>query len=246
MPSPSPLTAWADFGLVMLAAPFGLWLWRPWSLPRRRLLALWIVLTFAWMYAPVLFQRRLGFGLQPALSAVAAVALIAMQGWLRRQRIAPRPVNYALALLAVPTSVLVFAALLESAATNAPTNVYLWSRGEQAAADWLAAHSGADDVVLSSIETGNGLVGWIPGRVVVGHIVATLDASTKETLAKRFFAADTPAGERGALLARSGATYVFDGPRERALGPADLRTLASLEPLYARDGVTIYRVRRGG
>jgi hypothetical protein len=245
MPSPHPLGAWVDFGLVMLAAPLGLWLWRPWSRPEHRLLLLWIGLTFAWMYAPVQFQRRLGFGLQPGLSVAAAVALMAAQRWATRGPLGTRPVNYALALLAIPTPMLVFVSLVTSAAFNKPTAVYLWTRNEQAAAEWLAAHSTREDVVLSSIETGNGLVGWIPGRVVVGHIVATFDAPAKERIVKQFFSSTTPADERSRLLASSGATYVFVGPRERSLGAAGLDALPELRPLYRESGVTIYAVRRG-
>ncbi len=243
MPSPSPATAWVDFGLVLLAAPFGLWRLRPWRQPEQRLLLLWTILTFAAMYLPVLFQRRLGFGLQPALAVAAAVALVALQDRMRSTRLGTRPANYVLTLLALNTSVLVYVSLLASAASNHPSPVYLWTAQEQEAADWLAQHSASRDVVLSSIEAGNALVGTIPGRVVVGHIVATLHAREKEALARRFFASDTPLDERARLLADSQATVVFYGPQERRLGQPDLEALPTLERVYQNDGVTLYRVR---
>jgi uncharacterized membrane protein len=62
-------------------------------------------------------------------------------------------------------------------------------------------------------------------------------------LAKRFFAARTAEAERAKLLEDSRATYVFQGPQERKLGPADLSSLAALERVYMKDGVEVYRVR---
>jgi hypothetical protein len=244
MPSPSPLTAWIDFGIVMIAAPFGIWLLRPWGGGEKRLLLLWVALTFAWMYFPVVFQRRLGFGLQPALAVLAAIALVSVQPRLRRLWLGSRPFNYALALLSLGTSILVFVALLASAATNRPSQVYAWSRAEQTAAEWLAARSTPSDVVLSSIESGNSLIGAISGRVVVGHIVATLHADQKEQLSKQFFSATSSDTERAALIEQTGATYVFVGPRERALGSPSFDDVPGLRRVYGSGGVDVYRVSR--
>ena len=140
MPAPSPALVWVDFGVVLLLAPLGLWLWRPCARPERRLLLIWVVATFAWMYAPVAFQRRLGFGLQPGLAALAAVGLLALQDRLRGSRVGTRPLNYLVTLLALGTSVLVFVSLVSSAASNRPAPVYLWTRAEQDAANWLGRY----------------------------------------------------------------------------------------------------------
>jgi hypothetical protein len=86
------------------------------------------------------------------------------------------------------------------------------------------------------------LAGAIDGRVVHGHIVATFDSDTKRRLVERFFSADASDVERQAILERSGATLVAFGPRERALGAADLR-LPSLEQVYDAEGVRLFRVR---
>ena len=80
---------------------------------------------------------------------------------------------------------------------NKPAEVYLWSRPEATAARWLGEHSSASDVVLASTEYANPLAGTIDGRVVHGHIVATLHSSAKEALVHRFFAADAAAADRG-------------------------------------------------
>ena len=62
---------------------------------------------------------------------------------------------------------------------NEPAEVYLWSRPEAAAAAWLGDHSTVQDVVLASTEFANPLAGAIDGRVVHGHIVATLHSARK-------------------------------------------------------------------
>jgi hypothetical protein len=126
--------------------------------------------------------------------------------------------------------------------SNKPAEVYLWTRPEAAAAAWLGAHSTARDVVLASTELANPLAGAIDGRVVHGHIVATLHSEQKESLVKQFFAAETTPRQRRDLLAESGATLVAVGPRERALGVTDLAAQPGLDLIYDQDGVQLYRV----
>jgi len=98
--------------------------------------------------------------------------------------------------------------------------------------------------VLASTEFANPLVGAIDGRVVHGHIVATLHSSDKETLVQRFFSADTAAAERGQILRESQATLVAFGPQERALGATDVSTTSGLSMVYDADGVELFRVAR--
>ncbi|MDQ3810132.1 MAG: hypothetical protein M3336_07570 [Chloroflexota bacterium] len=239
MPAPAPWALPTDFGLVLIAAPLA---WRAvlgWPTERRRFALLWIGLGLAWLYAPVPYQRRFGFGLQPMLAVLAAVGL-----WQVSARLHSRAFNYAVVGAALATPMLVYMALLASAASNSPSEVYLWSRAEARAARWLSERTTADDVVLAATEFANPLAGAIDGRVVHGHVVATLASPTKQALVERFFAADTPSPEREALLAESRATVVAFGPRERALGATNLAAQAPLEQIYDRDGVQLFRVRR--
>jgi hypothetical protein len=243
MPSPAPWSLPFDFGLVLLAAPLASKAVLRWPNERRWLIALWVCLGLAWMYAPVAYQRRFAFGVQPGLAVLAAVGVLELNARLRSARaLRRRFVNYAVALAAVSTSLLVYVSLLASAILNKPAPVYLWSLPEAAAAAWLGQHSTAEDVVLASTEFANPLVGAIDGRVVHGHIVATLRSPEKEALVHRFFAADVTPEERHQLLRNSMATVVALGPQERALGVDDLSGLTGLELAYDRDGVQLYRV----
>jgi hypothetical protein len=127
---------------------------------------------------------------------------------------------------------------------NKPAPVYLWSRPEAAAAAWLGEHSSVDDVILASTPFANPLVGAIDGRVVHGHIVATLHSPEKQALVQRFFSADANSWERSALLEASHATLVAFGPEERALGALDLSDTPRLGLVYDRDGIQVFRVSR--
>lgn len=249
MPSPAPWLLPIEFGLVLLAAPLAWPIVRDWPSERRNLLLLWLALGLIWMYVPVSYQRRLAFGVQPALALLAAVGLVHLDDHLRRARVGQirrRLLNDAVAILAVGTSTLVYVSLLASAATNRPAEVYLWTRAEATAANWLAEHSTDQDVVLSSLAFGNRLAGAIDGRVVVGHAVATRDFAHKVDMVARFYAPDTSSTERARILSESGATFVAVGPTEQAmLGSAgNLWAERYLEPVYRSDAVQLFRVRR--
>lgn len=245
MPAPAPWTLPFDYGLVLIAAPLAWSVVRTWSSDRRRLALVWIVGGLLWMYAPVPYQRRFGFGVQPMLAILAAIGLIVAHQWVARRgwgAIRRRALTYSVVLAATSTSVLVYLALIASAMTNKPVEVYLWTTSEATAADWLAQHSSASDVILASTELANPLVGVIDGRVVHGHIVATLRSDAKKALVERFFSVDATSAERTALLRQSGATLVAFGPYERALGASSLDDVSALERVYDRDGVSVYRV----
>jgi hypothetical protein len=245
MPSPPPWSLPLDFGLVLLAAPLAWGQLRGWPAEQRRLILLWIGLGLVWMYAPVPYQRRFAFGMQPALAVLAAVGLLEAQSWLVcrgvlgwRKRLA----GYVVVVCGLSTSMLVYFAVLGSAVADRPAEVYLWTRAEADAARWLASHSDASDVVFASTEFANPLAGWIDGRVVHGHIVATLHGEDKAALVRAFYSGSASAAERSELLAASHATIVAFGPRERTLGASSLASQPELRLIYDHDGVEFYRL----
>ncbi len=238
MPAPTPWMLPIDLGVVLLAAPLAWTRVREWPKAQRRLLLLWIGLALLWLYVPVPYQRRFAFGVHPALSVLAAVGLLVLN-----QRLHRRAVNLAIAAVTIATPVLVYVALMGSAVSNYPTEIYLWSRAEADAGAWIGSQSDAEDVVLASTDFSNALVGSIDGRAVHGHIVATLHSPEKRALVRQFFSAEATSQERGELLQQSGATMVAFGPRERALGATDL-TLPQLQLVYDRAGVEVFRVQR--
>jgi hypothetical protein len=247
MPSPAPWLLPLDFGLVLLAAPLAWPVVRAWPTERRRLILLWVVAGLVWMYAPVPYQRRFAFGAQPALAVLSAAGLLHLNTWMVARRIARwrvRLVHYSVIVAAVSTSLLVYFALVASSITNKPAEVYLWTQDEAAAAEWLGTHSDASDVVLASTDFANPLAGDIDGRVVHGHIVATLHSDDKAAQVAAFYSVDATVAERSRLLSDTGATVVALGPSERALGATDLNAQPELTVVYDHGGVEFFRVIR--
>jgi hypothetical protein len=247
MPSPPPWLLPLDFGVVLLGAPLAWRVVARWPVQRRNLILLWIGAGLIWMYAPVPYQRRFAFGMQPALAVLAAVGLWQLQGWMAARRTPYwriRLVNYSVIVGATATSMLVYLALLASAMNNKPAEVYLWTHAEASSADWLSSNSSAADVVLASTDYSNALAGVIDGRVVQGHIVATLHSDAKSAMLDEFFSSGATTEQRSRLLAETGATLVAFGPRERALGAASLADQPDLRLIYDEDGIQLFRVAR--
>lgn len=234
MPAPPPWSLPIDYGLVLLAAPFGAIAARGWRDEQRRLLLLWVGLGLLWLYVPVPYQRRFAFGTQPALAVLAAAGLLGANAWMRERAwdgLRRRAVNYAVALAASMTLVMTYLSLIASVTTNRPVPVYSWTRAEADAASWLAGKSDERTVVLASPAFSNPLAGAIDGRVIAGHPVATLDMLGKEALVRSAFAGSVDA------LCRSGATIAALGPSEVELGGESLLKLPGVRTLRERDGV---------
>lgn len=192
MPSPRPWDLPLDYGVVLLLAPLGLIALRRQTTLEQRLMLTWLAVGLVWMYLPVPYQRRFAFGLQPALAALAALGWPYVRPGLtralgrirvperRRAGVARRLAHYPLILLAFVTPLSAFLVIVAAAATNAPLTLYLLDRDSYAVGEQIAAHLGPDEVVAGSFNTGNILAGIVPGRVLLGYEVATLDATGKK------------------------------------------------------------------
>jgi hypothetical protein len=238
VPSPSPLRLLLDYGLVLLLAPLAL---RAWSRPRheRQWLALLTgALLLLALYTPVPFQRRLAFGVQPVLAVLAAAGLAWWAARLSRR--ARRRLELAVVVLALPTALFLYVGVVYSALANTPLTVYVATRAEWEAGEWLAARMAPDEIVLGAEKSGFWLAALIPGRVWLGHDGITYDVPGKRAVIDDVLRS-TPA-EAARILADHDVNYLFYGPRERAagmLGPAP-----GLERVFETEGAEIYRVDR--
>lgn len=245
--SPPAWVLGIDLGVLVPLALVGA-LWSPGRRESRLFLAVWTLTLLAMMYLPVPFQRRFGFGLQPAVAVLAALGLGTIGGFLRRAR--ARAVWRAAFLgltctLAFTGTALGFANLVMASFGSGGLGRTVFEPLDNfEAANWLALHSRQEDVVLSSLETGNFLAGKIRGRVVLGHYAGTLDASRKEGLVRSFFDPTATPRDRRRIVAEGRVTYVFLGARERALGGEPLTAADGFRLVYETGGVRIYRVER--
>jgi len=233
-PSPPVWDYLLGYGLILILAVPGVV-----AAARRRsdmdlMLLAWSGVTAFWLYAPFALQRRFSLGLHVPLAILAAMGV-----WrVILPRLAEKRRRLAASLLwgaALPTTAFVIVLALGIGLGRDPR--LFVSADEAAAMDWLRDHAPRDAVVLASPEMGLFIPAWSGRRVVYGHPFETLDAEQTRARVVAFFAAATDQTRRQTMLRDWRATFVFVGPRERALG------LAAPPPgreVFRNAAVTIY------
>jgi hypothetical protein len=229
LPSPAPHELLIEFGPTLLLALGGAYALRGRVAPFGILI--WLLLGAIAMYVPVPYQRRLSFGLHPALAVVAANTLIATcaalsprrAAWLRRVVVA----------LAPSSTVLILAGMSYSAVLNWPTHVYRSTTDLDAAARWLDERARPNEVILADWDVSNYLAARTPARVMGGHPVATLRAAEKQAMIGTVFA-HTASSE---VARQFGAQWLVYGPDEADIpGPPG--------PVFQSGPVRVYHVDR--
>jgi hypothetical protein len=254
--SPSPLHYLFGYGFLALLAIGGAFYLLKHPSPGGLFLIGWGVVIPVLLYLPFNLQRRLILGFQFPLCLLATLGVcryllpaVTRARWLRfleehttryNRRRMRLFVATAVILVTVPSVLLLIGGgLLEVSRREGPI---FHPGGEVQVVDWLAAHAGPADVVLSSYSTGNYIPAQADVRVFVGHGPETLYSAEKQQLVVRFFQAGTDDAFRRSLLTRYGVTYVFYGPQERALGDFQPGKASYLEEVYSGEGYAIYSV----
>ncbi|MGQ0635003.1 MAG: hypothetical protein ACT4QC_10360 [Planctomycetaceae bacterium] len=110
--------------------------------------------------------------------------------------------------------------------------------------NWLAAHAGKDDVILSTLPAGNRMARYVPARFVLGHINITPHVKELSPRVERFYRGELGDAEAQSLLDELGVRWVYVGPHERALGSASKLQLPGLVEEYANPDVQVYARER--
>ncbi|MBI2755706.1 MAG: hypothetical protein HYX52_03250 [Chloroflexi bacterium] len=227
LPSPLPHELLVDLGVTLLLALFGGWRYGTRVAPFG--LLLWVLLAATALYLPVPYQRRLAFGLQPALAVVAGNTLAIIMASFPERAAALRIATIVLAGL---TTASVTAAVLASSVTGGPLGIYRSTPDLDRASAWLGQQVGAGETILADWETSNYLAARTAGRVIGGHPVATLRPGDKRFLQATYFAH----GGDLVLARQLGARWVVFGPAQAALqGPP-------VQPVFQSGAVRVYRV----
>ncbi len=184
LPSPAPHELFVDVGVTLALAIGAVWLTRGRGVPFG--LGIWLLLGLVGMYLPVPYQRRLAFGLQPAVAVLAGSALVVWAAALRSR--AAAALRLSVAALAAGGSVLIVAAVVGSLLGNAPIPVYRSTTDLDAAAAWLSTQVRPGQVVAAEWDAANYLAARTDGSVFGGHPVATLDPARKRLLVATLFA----------------------------------------------------------
>jgi uncharacterized membrane protein len=211
-------------------------------------IAAWFLISFVLIYLPFDFQIHMLNGWQ------VPVAILATRGLFNY--IQPFLLEHAAGLSklrSLDKTLAVIVVLLVI-----PTNLYLWSwrfvdlrrhdhpyylyNEELAAMRWLDGNASGDDVVLSSLITGQYIPMLTGAHAYLGHWAQTLDFFGKSQAVEHFFAQDTTEAERRAILRAHDVDFIFVGPAERALGGFDPSQSVEYKRVYTSPLVSVYRV----
>jgi len=207
--------------------------------------ALWVIVAACLLYLPIPTQRRYLMGAQTPLAVLAA------QGWVCGvlPRFVPRRRPLITAVFLMLSSISLVLMIAANAAAAYPTKspaLYL-SPAAQQGLDWLSAHAGRDELVLtvsSASEPGSGglLAAAAGQRVYIGHWIETADFDAKLDAVARFFDPATPDYWRQEFLESAGVHLIWHDAYAREIGAWDPDGVPYLEPVFASGDVAIYRV----
>lgn len=202
---------------------------------RTRLLIVWVVIAFLFMYSPIGLQRRFMMGLYVPLTALAAWGL----DWIAGRSGAAAGRAAALAFgLALPSTALILTMGFIGAASAEPTLYY--SRDESNALAWIEANTPRDALILAAPETGLLIPAHTGRRVIYGHPYETVYAKQEMAAVENFFRGSMSAPAD--FLANNSVDYVFYGQHERELGglPENL----PLKIVFSEGGSQLLQVLR--
>jgi hypothetical protein len=230
LPSPAPHELLVDLGPTLLLAVIGAITLRGRVAPFG--LLLWLLLGLVAMYLPVPYQRRLSFGIQPALAVLAGNGLVVACAALDVRRAAG--VRLGVVAAAASGTLLVLVSVVASGLRNTPLPVYRSTRDLDVVAAWLDSAAQPGDVILADWQASNYLAPRTSARVYGGHPVATLHAIDKEFVVKTVFAhASSLQVARGL-----GVQWLVYGPdADNPQGPSG--------PAFQSGAVRVYRVTPG-
>jgi hypothetical protein len=120
---------------------------------------------------------------------------------------------------------------------------YYLYKDEIAAMEWLEENTEIEDIVLSSLTTGQYIPVLSGNTAFLAHWAQTVDFYDKRKRVNSFFDPATAEGERIKTLDIFGVDYVLHGPAERKLGDYDPATAPWLTLTFSTAHVDVYRVQ---
>jgi hypothetical protein len=229
LPSPAPHELIVDLGPTLLLALGGVYALRTRVAPFGILM--WLLVGTIAMYLPVPYQRRLGFGLHPALCVVAGNALIAACDGLSERHAAW--LRHTVFALAPTATLLILAGLSYSSVMNWPMPVYRSTTDLDAAVRWLDRQARPGEAILAEWDVSK-LRRATHTRARGGRSPGRHARRRGQEDAHRDLFAHTASRQ---VAQQYGAQWLIYGPREADLpGPPD--------PAFQSGDVRVYRVDR--
>ncbi len=215
----------------------------------------WFLITFVLVYLPVDYQIHLLNGWQIPIAILATKGLFQyVVPWVERigqqrgktwtRANIQRGASIVLLLAILPTNV--YLLLWRFTELSRHTYPYYYHTDEMEAFSWLEDNANPDDVVLSSLTTGQYIPAWAGTHAFLAHWAATLDYFNKTDMVTAFFTPETTPAARQEILQTYGVDYVLIGPAERALGEIAVDEMPFIQPVFTSPLVDIYEVSGGG
>jgi hypothetical protein len=201
----------------------------------------WVIGVLVLAYLPTVLQRRFMLGYTVPLSILTVYALKnSIFPWLERRRVGwinhiKGFVPVILIAFSMISSLLLIANTAWAASQHSQA---LFDPGELIdAVDWLGAHAGQGDVVLSSEATGLLVAARTGLPVYLGHPIETMDYQNKSELVRDFFQGKIEPG----VMYQRGVRWVIWGRAEKELTDSS-RLGRGLNNVYQNQDVVIYEI----
>ncbi len=198
-----------------------------------RLLVIWVVVGAALIYFPFSLQRQFMFSYFVPVGCLAIVGIQSLLSQPRKFFENLFPLVFSLSIISNG-----FVILLAIFGIIQKSPVFYLTKDEVLAFDYLKTAGPEEVLVLCAPETGNFIPGWTGDRVIYGHIFETVYADKSKLEVTGIYSGRIATGEVKDYLLQQQVKYVFWGPREKKLGPAEFLSL--LKPVYQNGSVEIY------
>jgi hypothetical protein len=212
----------------------------------------WFLITFILVYLPVDYQIHLLNGWQVPIAILAAKWLFDSgipwvdrllerfgKSWTHEKIQKFAVVGFV--LLIIPTNLYLY--LWRFTELSRHTYPYYLYDDEIAAMSWLQENADSEDVVISSLTTGQYIPAWTGAHAFVAHWAFTVDYFNKMDMVSAFFSEGTNDYYRQDMLSAYNVDYVLVGPAERDLGSAEFQNVPFLEEVYKTPLVEVYKVK---
>jgi hypothetical protein len=243
------------FGVVLLMALFTVIKRNPLRLKQFNdqdlFLLAWFLISFGLVYLPTDYQIHMLNGWQVPMSILAVQGLfLYIIPWLqkiaRKRQLSwssekiGRFVAAALVMVVLPTNIYLFTwRYTDLAKHDYPYYLY---KDELAAMKWLETNAKPDEVVLSSLTTGQYIPALTGTNAFLAHWAQTLDFYGKSEMVQEFFNAATTDARRQQILQNYHVRYVFYGPAEKELGAYNLDRSSLVKSVFTTPTVKVYAV----
>jgi hypothetical protein len=252
MKSPDLVAYVLGFGFPLLLAAAGLVIGRGQLLKRYWHIVLWFLLSVAFAYLPVWFQRKFIFGAHVPLCIVAGIGfdlLLARFSNARARKEALIAAVVILLPLLASTPMYLLASQSAQARENAD-DAYFVSNEMMAGLKFLKNRSKPEGVVFATLETSRLIPAFAGNTVLWGHWAMSVDFKEREKWFENLFDehANWDDPRRGREFWGTGIQYIFaDGSLKQSLEqkPEEWRViLGEADKVFANGSVVIYRHRK--